>query len=394
MKVLLVSSSISNRQLDYLYAEKQIPMGFAIQKYYKLMEGGLIDNGVNVDVLSNLPIPSLYAPFKYKKIKSETVDGVSYHYVPYIKRTAIYHTFLLLYVFFYVFFWGIKNRKDGVVLCDVLIPCRCIGTIWGAWLAGVRRIGWVTDMPGMVGENHKKYEEMGLLGKLHMKSIAYFSGFVYISELSDAILNPKKKPYIVMEGLVDPMMGEKSPIQKNNTRDILYAGGLVEMYGLDYLCQAFMKLPYDDIRLVIYGHGPFSVKLEEYAKIDSRIDFRGQAKNDEIVHAEQAAMLLVNPRFTGADYTLYSFPSKNIEYMVSGTPMVTTRLEAIPEDYYSYMYSFDEETIDGYYDTLNELLKKDKSELECLGAEAQQYILKYKNANVQARRVIDLANIL
>ena len=51
----------------------------------------------------------------------------------------------------------------------------------------------------------------------------------------------------------------------------------------------------------------------------------------------------MNPRFTGAEYTLYSFPSKNIEYMVSGTPVITTRLAGIPDDYYPYVFVFEEE---------------------------------------------------
>ena len=63
----------------------------------------------------------------------------------------------------------------------------------------------------------------------------------------------------------------------------MYAGGLIERYGLDYLCKAFMKLQNEDVRLVVYGYGKFSAKLQEYAKTDRRIDFRGQAKNDEIL---------------------------------------------------------------------------------------------------------------
>ena len=43
----------------------------------------------------------------------------------------------------------------------------------------------------------------------------------------------------------------------------------------------------------------------------------------------------------------YSFPSKNMEYMVSGTPVLTTRLPGMPMEYYPYVYFIEEESADG-----------------------------------------------
>ena len=37
----------------------------------------------------------------------------------------------------------------------------------------------------------------------------------------------------------------------------------------------------------------------------------------KIVKEEKKSTLLVNPRFTNEEYTKYSFPSKNMEYMAS-----------------------------------------------------------------------------
>ena len=156
----------------------------------------------------------------------------------------------------------------------------------------------------------------------------------------------------------------------------------------------YFRMKQKDVRLVIYGDGEYKKKIAEFAEQDPRIDFRGTATNDVIVEAERKATLLVNPRFSCAEYTFYSFPSKNIEYMVSGTPIVTTRLAGIPADYEPYIFTFDDETVEGYAETLDKLLRKSKEELIEFGAEAQRYILEKKNAKVQVEGLVELIHLI
>lgn len=390
----MVSGSISRRLWQELYDRYNLPVGFAIQKYYKLMEEGFARNDIEIEALSIVPIPKAKAPFAFRKFDKEKERNVTYHYVPYIKFAPLYHVFMLLYLLCRVLWWSIRNKKDGVILCDTLIPCLCIGTAWGSAIARGKRIAWVTDMPGMSGTKCVHYDEMDLLGKLQMRCIYNFSGYIFMTEQTNGVLNPKNRPYLILEGLVDPDVKPLDNVKKNDTRDIFYAGGLNESYGLGYLCEAFMRLKQKDIRLVIYGDGGYKAKIEEFALYDQRIDYRGTATNDIIVEAERKATLLVNPRFSCAEYTFYSFPSKNIEYMVSGTPIVTTRLAGITADYEPYIFTFDEETVEGYAETLNKLLRISKEELCEFGSAAQRYVLENKNAKVQVERLMELMNLI
>ena len=68
------------------------------------------------------------------------------------------------------------------------------------------------------------------------------------------------------------------------------------------------------------------------------VKYKGVAPNAVIVEEELKATLLVNPRPTGEEYTKYSFPSKNMEYMASGTPVLTTCLPGMPAEYNEYVY--------------------------------------------------------
>ena len=63
-------------------------------------------------------------------------------------------------------------------------------------------------------------------------------------------------------------------------------------------------------------------KIIACSKKDNRIVFKGMVPNKIVVEDQLKATLLVNPRPSIGEFTRYSFPSKNMEYMVSGTPMV------------------------------------------------------------------------
>ena len=76
--------------------------------------------------------------------------------------------------------------------------------------------------------------------------------------------------------------------------------------------------------------------------------------------------------------------------MVSGTPIVTTRLAGIPTDYEPYIFTFDDETVEGYAKTLDSLLELSEEGLRTFGAKAQEYILENKNAKVQVERLMEM----
>ena len=77
---------------------------------------------------------------------------------------------------------------------------------------------------------------------------------------------------------------------------------------------------------------------------------------DKVVEYEKRALLLVNPRPTNETFSKFSFPSKTMEYLLSGTAVVSTKLPGIPEEYFDYMFSFDSDDRDSIFDKLNELL--------------------------------------
>ena len=80
--------------------------------------------------------------------------------------------------------------------------------------------------------------------------------------------------------------------------------------------------------------------------------------------------------------------------MASGTPLLTTRLPGIPEEYYTHIYTIDDETIDGVYKSLKLILDKPIEELHQKGQMAKTFIISEKNPKMQASKLVSLINIV
>jgi hypothetical protein len=68
-----------------------------------------------------------------------------------------------------------------------------------------------------------------------------------------------------------------------------------------------------------------------------------------------------------------------MEYLASGTPVLTTRLPGIPDDYSDKMFFIDLETVEGIKDSMLNCLSKSQVELNLFGYNAKLYVTKNKN---------------
>lgn len=399
MKILYVSVLTSSNLINKLFSSSGKNPGFAVQKFHRMLAKGFVENNVEFQTLTGLPIGRESTKKFFCNEPNEMEDSVKYHYIPFINLPVLRHLGLTIYAFFYVLFWGMCNRRNKAIVCDVLNISVCMGSLLASKVIGLKSVGIMTDMPGlMVGGNSKakKSRLRSLIPMVNKSYLTSFSMYVFLTEQMSEAVNKKHRPYIVMEGLVDESIVKKvlqtmSYTENIKERILLYAGGLHEKYGLKTLTEAFMQMEDTNIRLHLYGDGPFADELKNnYCKQDNRIIYHGIVANEMVVADELKATLLINPRPTTEEFTQYSFPSKNMEYMVSGTPILTTKLPGMPEEYYPYIYMFDSETVEGYAKTIKRVLALSTEELYHKGQEAKQFVLQKKNNVYQAKRILEL----
>ena len=145
-----------------------------------------------------------------------------------------------------------------------------------------------------------------------------------------------------------------------------------------------------DTQLHIYGPGDYVEQLKSVAREDDRVVYGGMLMNTEIVEKEQQATLLVNPRPTHEEFVKYSFPSKTMEYMASGTPVLTTVLPGMPLEYHPYVFLLEDETPGGIAAKLQEVLELSDETLFQKGCEARRFVLEEKNNIIQAKKILDM----
>jgi glycosyltransferase involved in cell wall biosynthesis len=95
------------------------------------------------------------------------------------------------------------------------------------------------------------------------------------------------------------------------------------------------------------GRGTLEEKLKRQAASDTRIRFFGFVTEQQYSEMLQRAALLVNPRPSRLLENRYNFPSKLMEYLAAGRPIISTATSDVAEHYGSDVIVLEDETPQG-----------------------------------------------
>ncbi len=386
MHILYVANTCSREKYREYQESKNACTSQQAQKYNLLLAEGLAAAEADVHLISTRPITRKTEKKYWMKGEKEHVNGVSFSYIPFLNCPVFRQIFLLFGVFFRVLFSPFK-KKETVVVCDALNLTAAYAVCMASFFRGYRTVAIITDVPGHLSYSKKLSRNQ----KMNLYIMRRFKGYLLLTKAMSEVVNPKNRSYIVLEGHADLSMVEKANTLegKAEKKICLYAGSLMKIYGIGNLVEGFVKANVADSELHIYGTGDFLKDIQELSKTHENVKYMGVAPNSEIVEAEIRATLLVNPRPSEEDYTKYSFPSKNMEYMASGTPVLTTKLPGMPADHLEHVYLIEDESADGIASVLKELLTKSEEELFEKGKRAKKFVLEEKNNKKQAQKVLD-----
>ena len=255
----------------------------------------------------------------------------------------------------------------------------------------------VTDLPeyydlSCVSAIRKKLRSWQ--NKMIAKYMTRIDSFVLLTEQMKEPLRIGDRPYTVVEGIcnIDCANASCADVVSSDEKIILYTGTLHKIFGIANLVEAFMKIDDPSYRLWICGSGDMQQEVERATQKDSRIVFWGYVSKQKINELQEKATVLVNPRQNNEEYTKYSFPSKTMEYMMSGKPVVMYKLDGVPKDYEDYLCYVSGDTINDLRDKLVEVCSMPISDRERIGKQAKVFVSSHKNSKYQARKVLELFN--
>ncbi len=199
-------------------------------------------------------------------------------------------------------------------------------------------------------------------------------------------------PHIVLEGIATtdetPVDNTKADVLKNDPY-ILYSGTLNYKFGIGTLLEAFEKIEDENLRLVICGFGEADELIKEKQKENNRIVYLGRVDRAEVLALQKNATVLVNPRQNNEEFTKYSFPSKNLEYLSSGVPLVAYKLDGIPDEYDEYICYPTDDSAETLSKEIIKICSLTEDERKNLGKKAKDFVFENKNKVKQAQRIIE-----
>ena len=382
--------------LLYNKAEEQILLNetrTGLQGAANTFQWALIDGlrsalNADFDILSSLPIGTFPQYYIKAIIQGSQEDKAStYKQIGFVKKRVIDEITKLLKK---------NNGNCSTVICYSLYApyINALYKLKKIYPNNLKVCLIVPDLPGQFGiapkQNIKKIAYY-YSGNKTLKECVIFDYYVLLTEQMKYALDIKNKPCVIVEGIASSVPEQFNALKKNSTeKTILFSGTINRDFGIERLLKAFDYLEGSEYRLIICGSGDMETEVRERAKQDGRITYLGFVKKDEVLLLQRQSTVLVNPRIESENYVKYSFPSKTIEYLLSGTPVVMDKLSGVPDEYYDYIMNPDDKSSKALADKLRYICELSEEERTLLGMKGRSFILENKSSKKQAQKIIDM----
>jgi glycosyltransferase involved in cell wall biosynthesis len=296
---------------------------------------GLYSMNKKIEVTSSYP----HKMFKVKgKIfipgkKSFIGRSINIRYVPYINVVFLKQITIFIGYLITLLIWCSKNRGDKALVVYNTLSYVALPVIIAGKIFKCKTFCVVADLPI---KGIKKSIVQRIEDRMEIELINKFDGLIPVTKHIQTDFAPNT-PFIVVEAgfenVEEKIDTQRNENKKNTEMNIVFTGSLNSLSGIELLLEAFSKIMISNLQLHIYGSGEKEKVVNEYICKNERIFFHGQVSNDRIVEIQKNADLLVSPRLPDDFTTRYTFPSKVLEYITSGTPVLSNKLPGIPVEY-------------------------------------------------------------
>lgn len=358
----------SGGKIDSLYRASE-----AIIKGLRYQEGTTVNVVTSPDIAS-WPRGPLFVP--HEKSEKEDLTLVSSLNISLIKQlwTIVSMTKESAKI--------IKQSKEKVVVVIPYIFFRHVFTLRLLKLLFPKKVIQASVVPDI----YFPKSWMGrLVTNLTEKMASKFDAFILYTAKMAEHLHVREGRYEVIEGFREVLDRKPEP---SDAFKVVYAGSLNLNYGVGRLVEAMSLIDDPDIQLHLYGAGTAESLIREKSEMDKRIVYHGRVPNFEAVDAVYSASVLANPRnkFDG-EYTAYSFPSKDIEYMSTGIPTLLCKLPGMPVEYYGHFVDIGEGTPEQISSAIIEVKSMSEDERQRIGENARCFIINRMDCKKQGERM-------
>lgn len=401
LNILFLGGYFDKNYENYIQKNSKGSIQYAANKFQKnLINGFLKIDNIKLNIISAPFIGDFPKNFKKMRIKGSKILYKKNIKLEYIK---------------FINFWGYRNISRKINLKKaikkfakskennkiIIIYSMHTPLLKAAYFAKkidptIHLCLVIPDLPQFMNLSEEKSLMYSLLKKVDIKIseriISNMDSFVLLTEYMKNKINISKKPYIVVEGIVDPedYIGLLNDFENLENQTILYTGTLNKKYGVLNLIEAFSQIDNNNVNLILCGKGDTENIIQKYIIKDHRIKYLGQLSNEKILTLQKKATILINPRQDNEDFTKYSFPSKNMEYLMSGNPVICYKLKGIPDEYDDFFIYVKNNSINDLKKVINDVLSWPNEKRKEFGKRAKNFLLKKKNNVEISKKILKL----
>lgn len=157
-------------------------------------------------------------------------------------------------------------------------------------------------------------------------------------------------------------------------RAVYFAGALSEAAGVNLLLDAIPLVRDPAVEFWFSGRGTLEERLTRQAASDPRIRFFGFVSERQYGDMLQRAAVLVNPRPSRLVENRYNFPSKLMEYLAAGRPIISTATSDVAEHYHDSIVLIADETPAGLARCIEDTLALPAARRASLGARSRSRV--------------------
>jgi len=262
------------------------------------------------------------------------------------------------------------GKPDALLSYNLAPQCTRLGTY--ARELGIPWISFIAD------------QELSNFWESYRALTQDASGHVFLSwgAFQDCPSSPK---YHLDGGIDDLRTGDP---RRNGTCRIVYTGALSSYAGVSLLVNAFKKLRREDRELIICGKG-WNADVAAAAKSDNRIHVMGAVPERELERICADATLFVNPRPASVPCNEFNFPSKILEYLSYGKPVVSTWTKGLAPSYHNVLSITEGDSPLALAAKIDEIASWDITRYRRQCERIQQFVVRERLWNVQIRRFMD-----
>ena len=376
MNILVFSSAMRENDFSLYQEEAKIKPNPSNQNfYYKLIKTLAINN--TVSVVSHRPL--VKGMFKRGYLESDTkIDGNIKFYYTNNRSDKLFKLFKEKQSIENAARQAIEDflSHDFIIVTDTLRLNLLKAAKKIAKLYDVKIVGMLTDNPYNLS-NGPVYVKQYLV-----QQASDLDGYLSLTNGLVQIYNENSRSY-VFEGLVsEENEGKKDPIFNY----FYFGGSLYERYGVKTLVDAFHNSNIK-AKLVLAGSGPLDSYIEQLANDDYRILYLNQLSKEKNIAYMRNSIANINPRPLDLKMDNESVPSKLLEYLSIGTPVISTKFPRLYSTFKDDVHWIDGNTVDAMKIALESYdISKQEEHLK-KAATARRKVFEFYGLNVQAESI-------